>query len=57
MLNISLISKDKVVDVIPFLSVALQAGCNCDVRIGNLWGWKAYSDMFCFITSKVLAVE
>ena len=25
----------------PYPGVALQAGCNCDVRIGNLYGWKA----------------
>ena len=40
----------------PFLGVALHAGCNCDVRIGN-YGVEKLVATFCFITSNVLAAE
>ena len=38
-------SKDKVGDVTPLLGVGIQARCKCDVRIGNLWGRKACSNV------------
>ena len=51
MLNISLISKDKVGDT------KFRRYANCDVRIGNLYRVGKLIATFCFITCKVLATE
>ena len=41
----------------PYFEVALWARCSCDVRIGNLWGWKAHFNCCHFATDCLHAVR
>ena len=43
--------------VTPFFGVALWARCNCDVRIGNLWCWKACFNCCYFATDHLHAIK